>query len=162
MDKCWKYWTHVPYLSHLILANFGLVESTFRMPMFVHPPIYVQLSHLRLFKTRLPLCPHERVGTALVLTTRNWGAESCKGNARQTHKAHMPKRPTCVWLMLVFTSPSQLLYAHRPLPIHLWFLIMYRTYSKWTNYSNPASMSCRITPVPPNFNVMVPYICSWS
>ena len=28
------------------------------------------------------------------------------------------------------------------------------TYSRWTNYSNPASMSCRLPPVPPNFNVM--------
>ena len=25
------------------------------------------------------------------------------------------------------------------------------TYSRWTNYSNPASMSCRLPPVPPKF-----------
>ena len=43
------------------------------------------------------------------------------------------------------TAPFQSIYD---------FLIMYRTYSRWTNYSNPASMSCRITPAPPNFNVI--------
>ena len=34
--------------------------------------------------------------------------------------------------------------------------------SRWTNCSNPASMSCSLPPVLPNFNVMFPYLCSWS
>ena len=66
-----------------------------------------------------------------------------------------PIKPTCPngqlvygWCWFLHHRPNYILYAHRPLPIHLWFLIMYRTYSRWTNYSNPASMSCRITPAP--------------
>ena len=35
------------------------------------------------------------------------------------------------------------------------------TYSRWTNYSNPASMSCRLPPVPPQISTLwFPYLCS--
>ena len=35
-------------------------------------------------------------------------------------------------------------------------------YSRRTNCSNPATMSCRQPPIPSNFNIVVPYLCSFS
>ena len=36
------------------------------------------------------------------------------------------------------------------------------TYSRWTNYSNAETMSCKQPLIPSNFKVIIPYLCSCS
>ena len=56
-----------------------------------------------------------------------------------------------VFLLFLFLSPSNLGVPYLE-------KLVGDTVIRWTNYSNPASMSCRQPPITPNFNVIVPYL----